>query len=152
MTMETTTKLDDMIAITGRLIDLMDKEIEMLRSMRPQEIGALQKDKVSLALAYERHMQELREDPSMLTTAKPRLKAEFKRITGRFQEVLNENESALRAVKSVSEKLLNTIASAVAPLPLVRRVKIRKEAAGIERENVANSHVELMSPNAARTP
>ncbi len=113
MTMEATTKLDDLIAITSRLIDLMDKEIEMLRSMRPQNIGALQKDKVSLALAYERHMQELRDDPSMLAAAKPGLKAELKRITGRFQEVLNENESAIKAVKSVSEKLLTAIANAV---------------------------------------
>ncbi len=113
MTMEATTKLDDLIAITSRLIDLMDKEIELLRSMRPQNIGALQKDKVNLALAYERHMQELRDDPSMLAAAKPDLKTELKRITGRFQEVLNENESAINAVKSVSEKLLTAIANAV---------------------------------------
>lgn len=113
MIMEATNKLDDLIAITSRLIDLMDKEIEMLRSMRPQNIGALQKDKVNLALAYERHMQELRDDPSMLAAAKPGLKAELKRITSRFQEVLNENESAIKAVKSVSEKLLTAIANAV---------------------------------------
>ncbi len=114
MTMEATTKLDDLIAITSRLIDLMGQEIEMLRSMRPKDIGALQKDKVSLALAYERHMQELRDDPSLLAAAKPNLKVELKRITGRFQEVLNENESAIKAVKSVSEKLLTTIVNAVA--------------------------------------
>ena len=72
MTMETTTKLADLITITNRLIDLMGKEIEMLRSMRPQDIGALQKDKVSLALAYERHMQELRDDPSLLTAERSR--------------------------------------------------------------------------------
>ncbi len=113
MTMETTTRLGDLIAITSRLIDLMGKEIEMLRSMRPQDIGALQKDKVSLALAYERHIQELRDDPSLLATAKPNLKVELKRITGRFQEMLNENESAIKAVKSVSEKLLTAIAKAV---------------------------------------
>ncbi len=114
MTMEATTRLDDLIAITNRLIDLMGKEIEMLRSMRPQDIGALQKDKVTLALAYERHMRELRDDPSLLAAAKPGLKSELKRITGRFQEVLNENESAIKAVKSVSEKLLSAIANAVA--------------------------------------
>ncbi len=113
MTMETTTRLGDLIAITNRLIDLMGKEIEMLRSMRPQDIGALQKDKVNLALAYERHMHELRDDPSLLATAKPNLKVELKRITGRFQEMLNENESAIKAVKSVSEKLLTAIANAV---------------------------------------
>lgn len=113
MTMETTTQLDDLIAITNRLIDLMGKEIEMLRSMRPQDIGALQKDKVNLALAYERHMQELRDDPSLLAAAGPDIKAELKRITGRFQEVLDENESAIKAVKSVSEKLLTAIANAV---------------------------------------
>ncbi len=113
MTMETTTRLDDLIAITSSLIDLMGKEIEMLRSMRPQNIGALQKDKVNLALAYERHMRELRDDPSVLAAAKPDLKAELKRITGKFQEMLNENESAIKAVKSVSEKLLTAIANAV---------------------------------------
>ena len=113
MTMEAPTKLDDLIALTNRLIDLMGKEIEMLRSMRPQNIGTLHKDKVHLALVYERHMLELRDDPSLLAAAKPGLKAELKRITGRFQEVLNENESAIRAVKSVSEKLLAAIANAV---------------------------------------
>jgi sulfur transfer complex TusBCD TusB component (DsrH family) len=111
--MEAPTKLDDLIAVTNRLIDLMGKEIEMLRSMRPQNIGTLQKDKVHLALAYERHMRELRDNPSLLAAAKPDLKAELKQITGRFQEVLNENESAIRAVKTVSEKLLTAIANAV---------------------------------------
>ena len=128
MTMETTTRLDDLIAITNRLIDLMGKEIEMLRNMRPQDIGALQKDKVNLALAYERHMHELRDDPSLLATAKPDLKVELKRITGRFQEMLNENESAIKAVKSVSEKLLTAIANAV--------TEQRGEAAAYSKEGV----------------
>ena len=38
----------DLIAVTARLVDLMVREIESLRAMRPRDIEALQADKAML--------------------------------------------------------------------------------------------------------
>ncbi len=111
--MATIDHLGDMIAITERLSDIMCKEIELLRSMRPQDIGELQEPKANLARSYENYLRELREDPSILGAAAPERKEELKIATTRFRSVLDENERALRSVKTVSENLLNTIVAAV---------------------------------------
>ncbi len=112
--MATNDHLGDMIAITERLSNIMSKEIELLRSMRPQDIGELQETKADLAMSYETYLRELREDPSILGAAAPERKEELKIATSRFRSVLDENERALRSVKTVSENLLNTIVAAVA--------------------------------------
>lgn len=112
--MATNDHLGDMIVITERLSNIMCKEIELLRSMRPQDIGELQETKADLAKSYENYLRELREDPAILDTAPPERKEELKLATTRFRTVLDENELALRSVKTVSENLLNTIVAAVA--------------------------------------
>lgn len=112
--MATYDHLGDMIAITERLSNIMCKEIELLRSMRPQDIGELQETKADLARSYENYLRELREDPSILGAAAPERKEELKIATTRFRSVLDDNERALRSVKTVSENLLNTIVAAVA--------------------------------------
>lgn len=112
--MATNDHLGDMIAITERLNNIMCKEIELLRSMRPQDIGELQETKANLAKSYESYLRELREDPSILGAAVPERKEELRIATTRFRSVLDENERALRSVKMVSENLLQTIVAAVA--------------------------------------
>lgn len=103
------TLLMDLIVITERLADLMVRENEILRSMRPSGICDLQKDKADLAQSYERRMRLVREDPSILAEASLALRQKLLDTTTRFEAALGENERTLRAVKSVSERLMKII-------------------------------------------
>ncbi len=52
-----------LIAVTARLIDLMNREIQLLKSMRPKEIETLQSEKAALVQEYDEHIRNLREEP-----------------------------------------------------------------------------------------
>ena len=105
------TLLLDLIVITERLTDLMVRENEILRGMRPSDICELQKDKAVLAQSYERRMRLVREDPTILSEASLAVREKLIETGARFETVLNENEQTLRAVKSVSERVMKIIVS-----------------------------------------
>lgn len=113
MTHSGSSLLGDLVVITKRLTDVLARENELLKSMRPQDIQALQKDKTQLARSYEYYLQELRNDPRQLAAAPAELRAELREATVRFQRVVSENERALRAVRTVSERLMKAIVAAV---------------------------------------
>src|SRR5690606_16792172 len=58
-TMTKTDRISDLVAITSRFITCLEREVELLQAMRPQDIGPLQLDKVAMADAYEAHMRAL---------------------------------------------------------------------------------------------
>jgi ribosomal protein L17 len=105
--------VDDLIAITGRLVALMTTEIEHLRAHRTHEVEALQSDKAALARAYETIVRELRKRPGLLATLAPAIKAELAGKAHEFQRLLVANEAALRAAKEVNGRVLKAIADAV---------------------------------------
>lgn len=104
--------LQDLILITSRLTELMARENEILRSMRPGDICELQKDKAELAQSYERRMRLVREDPTILAEAGSAMREKLLALTARFEAALNENERTLRAVRSVSERVMKIIVAA----------------------------------------
>lgn len=106
--------IEDTIDVTQRLSALLEREVELLKNFKPQDIRELQRDKAELATAYERLIRELREKASLLAEVDSKLKERLRLTTQRFQMALAENERAIRAVKSVSERLMRAIVSAVA--------------------------------------
>lgn len=106
--------VERLIFVTARLIDVMNRELEFLKSMQPQEIRELQVEKEDLARTYERCIAEIKANPELLNQCGATLKSRLKEVTGTFNATLVENERSLRAVMSVSERLLNVIVNAVA--------------------------------------
>lgn len=106
--------VENLIFVTERLIEVMTREIEFLKNMQPQEIRDLQAEKTDLAQAYERCMETIKHAPEILSQAAVPSKEKLCAVTDKFNLVLAENERSLRAVKSVSERLLNVIVNAVA--------------------------------------
>ena len=106
--------VEKLIFVTARLIDVMNRELEFLKNMQPQEIRELQVEKEDLARTYERCILQIKANPELLNQCGATLKSRLGEVTGTFNETLAENERSLRAVKSVSERLLNVIVNAVA--------------------------------------
>jgi hypothetical protein len=103
------TLLDDLLTVSNGLADLMSRENEILRSMRPGDIKGLQKDKADLAQRYEQHMLAVQKDPEILESASPATRAKLRQHSIRFDAVLIENERRLRSLRSISERLMKTI-------------------------------------------
>jgi hypothetical protein len=106
--------IERLISVTAALIDVMNRELEFLNNMQPQEIRDLQAEKEDLARTYENCMMEIKSDPRVLSACEAGVKSHLANVTSSFQATLTENERALRAVKTVSERLLNVIVNAVA--------------------------------------
>ena len=107
------TQATDLLKITVRLIEVLEREIEMLRAMKPAEIQALHEDKIVLAAAYEAHIKALKAEPGALKALPAQQRAALNRAIQRFQATLNENERSLRAAKQASQSALSAIADEV---------------------------------------
>ncbi len=108
--MNTANQITDLLQITGRLIGVLEREIEVLRAMQPAKIEALQQDKIALSTAYEAQIKSFAGQPRILETLQPALKAEFERVIGKLQSTLAANERALRATRDTSQRVLEAIA------------------------------------------
>jgi hypothetical protein len=106
------TAVIDLLETTLRLIDVLEGEIEMLRGMNPEEMQALQQDKIVLAAAYESQLKRLRDRPELAAPLSEDLRAELKEATDTFQEVLAANERALRAAKTATDGVLQAVVDA----------------------------------------
>jgi len=102
----------DLLAITARLIACIEREIALLRAMRPHDMQALQIDKAGLADAYEAHLRAMRQGDGPEAAISEQLRHELTEATERLQTVLAENARALRAVKDVNERVLKAIVEA----------------------------------------
>ncbi len=106
-------RIGGLIRIASRLIDVMRREIEMLRDMRPGGLDGLHAQKNELADAYEQQVRALASEPEALAAVAPALRQEFAEVASEFNKVLAENESALHATRFAHERLLKAVVDAV---------------------------------------
>ena len=111
--MSANTQATELLTTTLNLIGVLEREIEMLRAMKPSEIQALQQDKIVLSAAYEAQIKALKADPEILKSMPPQKRSELQAAIGRFQATLTENERSLRAAKETTQRALNAIAEEV---------------------------------------
>lgn len=103
----------DLLKTTLRLIEILEREIEMLRAMKPSDIQSLQQDKIVLSAAYESQIKALKADPQALKSMSPGQRAELNAAIKRFQATLRENERSLHAAKEATQRALSAIAEEV---------------------------------------
>ncbi len=111
--MDGTKLVNDLIEITSRLIDVMNREIDYLRAMRPQEIKPLQAEKQDLVRAYEEMMTGLAAKREPFDAVAPALKEELVAVSERLQAVVRDNEHALRAAGEANRRLIAAVVEAV---------------------------------------
>ena len=91
----------------------MSQEVELLKAMRLRDFGELQTRKTALAESYEEQSAEFRKIPGFAATLEPRLREELKDAVSRMHEVMKVNETAIKAARTVNEKLARVILDAV---------------------------------------
>lgn len=106
-------QMESLIAVASRLIELMDREVEILRAMRPAEIESLRDEKFNLIAVYEDHYRALASNKDALALVAPTLQQEFADVAQRFAKAMAENGRALTAAKVAHERMMNAIVEAV---------------------------------------
>ncbi|MPY72358.1 MAG: hypothetical protein GEU92_20065 [Alphaproteobacteria bacterium] len=108
-----TLHIETLIKVTGRLIGVMNREVELLRSMDVAEIEAIQDEKQALTVAYEECVRAVAANPAVLEALEPPLRAELSDMAARFDAALAENARALQIVRDSHDRLLKAIVDAV---------------------------------------
>ena len=109
--MNKSSRMADLLAITSRLIACMEREVELLRAMKPKELRQLQHDKSMLSDAYRAFVLALKEPDIAADAVTDVLKEELTEATERFQAALQDNLRALRAMRDVNERVMRAVVS-----------------------------------------
>ena len=108
------TRLDQLIALTRRLSELMLNETADLKARQLDASSKDWEEKESLAHAYRMEMMALAKAPDLLVTASAPLRKTLFDTIRRFQEILADHDRALSAMREVTEGLVESIAREVA--------------------------------------
>ena len=109
--MNKSSRMADLLAITSRLIACMEREVELLRAMKPKDLRQLQHDKSTLSDAYRAFVLALKEPDIAADAVTDVLKGELIEATERFQASLQDNLRALRAMRDVNERVMRAVVS-----------------------------------------
>ena len=99
----------ELLATMARLVAVMERETELLRSAKPSAIQELQRDKIALASAYETQVRALKEDEALPAALDSETRAEFGRAAEAFQQALGRNERALRSARETTDRILRLV-------------------------------------------
>lgn len=95
-----------LLAVMRCLVEVMEREIDLLHGMKSSELQAVQSDKLTLANAYQARVKALRDGRQALD---PALRAEFSQAAQSFQDTLLRNHQALNAAKATTDRVLQAI-------------------------------------------
>jgi hypothetical protein len=112
--MEPLEQITILMALMKRLVQVMDYERAILKSMRLDALPDLQDEKVALAEAYEIELARLRCSPDALATLEPHVRAELHEAMRNFQESVSTNLQVLTAAQEVVERVLRSIGDSLA--------------------------------------
>lgn len=106
-------RIETLIQIASRLIELLDTEVGHLRAMRMAEVAALQPEKAALTGRYEAAVAAMRAAGDSLTAVAPALQREFRRVAAGLETAARANGQALVAARVAHDRLLRCIVEAV---------------------------------------
>jgi hypothetical protein len=106
-------RAEQLLLITDRLAALVAQEADRMEARLPLLEGAEAEEKTRLANAYRLELARVQQDPALIKAApKPTLDA-LKKRTLALNEALARHDTALNALKVVSEGLMQTMAEEV---------------------------------------
>lgn len=106
-------RLDLLVSLTEKLADCLAEELALLGHRRIEGLAALQREKSRLITAYEAEVKELRQMKDPKSAIVGERKRALTQAAERLKRLLAENERALRAAKTVNDRVLQAIVEAL---------------------------------------
>lgn len=111
--MDLTKRVNDLIVITGRLADLLERENVALREKRNKELNEILDEKVTLGRVYESRIMVLTEDPEALDRVDQELCKRLRGIGEKVNGLIEDNAKMLKIAIEANRRVVNLIAEAV---------------------------------------
>jgi hypothetical protein len=105
--------VERVIGISERLTDIVRLETGYLETHQPLKIGELQDEKIRLANEYAMDIQAIGRQKQLIDRAPAEKVAKLKAAMSKLDAALAANRNMLGAAKSVSERILKSVAEAV---------------------------------------
>ncbi len=106
-------RLNELVTVLDRLDTVMTQETELLRRVKVSESAPFALEKQRLAEVYSQLHQQMVEDPSPLAILNDSQRQGLREVLARFKKTTEENERAVKACKTVSERVIQTVIDAV---------------------------------------
>lgn len=114
--MDVTKRVDDLIMITGRLANLIEKENGLLREKRHSELGVILDEKETLARVYESRIMGLAENGVALDEVDEERRQELGTLSHRVDDLMEENTRLLQVAIIASQRVVELVQEAVKEL------------------------------------
>jgi flagellar biosynthesis/type III secretory pathway chaperone len=111
--MDPTNRVNDLIVITGRLADLLERENDALRNRRNKELNDILEEKVTLGRVYESRIMGLSEHADALNDVDPELRERLRGVGQKVNGLIEENAQLLKVAIESNRRVVNLIAEAV---------------------------------------
>lgn len=106
-------RIDDVIALTARLAQVLAEEADFLEQMQVHKIEPLQKEKVMLTNALELMKKQMHRHPEMMEEMDPQQAEDLREVVGVFNHVLEENYKRLNVARQVNQRVVQAITDVV---------------------------------------
>lgn len=107
-------RVEQLIALTNRLAELMRREADAFEAHRPHDVIASAEETARLANLYRHESLRLRKDPGLIEAADMVARKRLVEATRAFDDALHRHGRAVEACKVVTEGLVKAIAEEVA--------------------------------------
>lgn len=111
--MDPTKRVNDLIVITGRLADLLERENLALINKQNQDLYDILDEKVTLGRVYETRIMGLAEDSEALDGVDPELLERLRDMGKKVNGLIEENAELLKVAIETNRRVVDLIAEAV---------------------------------------
>lgn len=105
--------IERMLSVTAALTDVVNEETGLLEARQPMKISDLQPRKTALANDYAMDVQSVILNHGLIDRAPAEMVVRLKKAMATLDSALRTNGRTLEASKSVSERILKSIANTV---------------------------------------
>jgi len=114
MTSASTDRATELLAMTARLVSLVEAEVEAVKTRRLQGPSADWDEKERLVHAWRIEVSKVKAEPTLLAGIPADLKASLRDAAKALEDGLEAHANALMATKVVTEGLVRSIAAEIA--------------------------------------
>jgi len=111
--MPSNNRIEDLILITGRLIDVLERENDALNNQRNADLRDILDEKVTLSRVYESRMQVISEKPEILDEVDADLREKLQSLGQQVSTLIEANGRLLKVAMTVNRRVVELIAEAV---------------------------------------
>jgi len=111
--MDINNRVNDIIVITGRLGELLEKENDALRNHRTSEVHELLDEKTALSRVYETRFTGLLEQKDAIDEIEPDLREQLSKIGFKIKALIEDNSRLLKIAIEANRQVVELVAEAV---------------------------------------